>query len=69
MHIAVKRKTITRDRKINYSKKRANIKYYNYKTKIYYSKEQENIKYYNANFFFFFFKTYAYLINKLKHIK
>ena len=31
MHIAVKRKTITRDKKINYSKKQANMKYYTYK--------------------------------------
>ena len=52
MHIAVKRKTITRD-KINYSKKQANIKYYNAK----------------VFFFFFFSKTYTYLINKLEHIK
>ena len=43
MHIAVKRKTITRDRKINYSKKRANIKYYNYKRRKYITVKNKKI--------------------------
>ena len=43
MHIALKRKTITRDRKINYSKKRANVKYYNYKKQKYITLKNKNI--------------------------
>ena len=70
MHIAVKRKTITRDRKINYSTKRANIKYYNYKRQKYITvKNKKILNITIQTFFFFFFKTYAYLINKLEHIK
>ena len=43
MHIAVKRKTITTDRKINYSKKQANIKYYNYKRQKYITVKNKQI--------------------------
>ena len=60
MHIAVKIKTITRDRKINYSKKQANIKYYNYKRQKYITvKNKKILNITMQTFFSFFSKTYA----------
>ena len=69
MHIAVKRKTITRDRKINYNKKQANIKYCSYKRQKYITAKNKQILNITMQAFFFFSKIYTYLINKLEHIK
>ena len=56
MHIAVKIKTITRDRKINYSKKQANIKYYNYKRLKYITVKNKKILNITMQTFFSFYK-------------
>ena len=69
MHIAVIRKKL-QETKINYSKKQANIKYYNYKRQKYITiKNKQILNITMQKFFFFFSKTYTYLINKLEHIE